>query len=389
MRHSRAKLLLPVLAALLSQCAGEGTPTSPTDPSSPSPPLDGRFVAERVVSLPNFPVSMVFTSPTRILVTEKGGFAGIQNASVRVVEDERLLDRRLITFGNVQTGGERGLLGVTLDPDYQDNRQVYVYYTRGDRTNVVVRFTDGRLGQNGDDDAQVVIDDLPSDVCGNHQGGSIAFGPDGMLYVSVGDNGCDACNSQRAGTLAGKILRYTREGGIPPDNPFAGLAFPSSAFFATGLRNSFDFTFHPQSGEIFATENGPSANDEINRILPGRNYGWPFFQCDTSTGSPCPQPRPPNSGPLRCYNSVIAPTGIIVYQGTAYPEPFRANLFFGDFNTGTLHRLVLSEDGGSVLAADDRFLSGFGRIVDLAVSPDGLLYVLTDQDIQRVRFVSN
>src|SRR3972149_2245494 len=131
MRNSRAKVILPVLAVPLSQCAGEGPPPSPTDPSSPSPPLDGRFVAERVVSLPNFPVSMVFTSPTRILVTEKGGFAGIQNASVRVVEDDRLLDRRLITFRNVQTGGERGLLGVTLDPNYQDNRQVYVYSPPG------------------------------------------------------------------------------------------------------------------------------------------------------------------------------------------------------------------------------------------------------------------
>jgi glucose/arabinose dehydrogenase len=393
MKYTRAALILLLVTGLvLSRCGGSGTPTSPTDPpdpSQPSPPVDGRFVAETVVSLPNFHVSMVFTSPDRILLTQKGGFGGIGNASVRVVQGDRLLDRRLITFRNVQTGGERGLLGITLDPNYQDNRLVYVYYTRADRTNVVTRFVDSDLDQEGETDAEMVIDDLPSDVCGNHQGGSIAFGPDGMLYVSVGDNGCDACNSQRAGTLAGKILRYTRQGQPAPDNPFSHLPFPQSAFFATGLRNSFDFTFHPRTGEIFSTENGPTANDEINRILPGRNYGWPFFQCDRSTSTPCPQPTPSNTGPLQCYPSVIAPTGIVVYEGTAYPEPFRGNIFFGDFNTGTLHRLVLSEDGSTVLAADDRFLSGFGRIIDLAVSPDGLLYVLTDQDIQRVAFVSN
>ena len=393
MRYGWAGHILPVFTVLvLSQCGGSGTPTSPSDPSDPappSPPPDGRFVAETVLSLPNFHVSMVFTSPNRILLTQKGGFGGVGNASVRVVQGDRLLDRRLITFTNVETGRERGLLGITLDPNYQNNQLVYVFYTRGDRTNVVARFVDGELGQNGDADAEVVLGDLPSDVCGNHQGGTIAFGPDGMLYVSVGDNGCDACNSQRAGTLAGKILRFTRQGQVPPDNPFAHLPFPQSAFFATGLRNSFDFTFHPRTGEMFSTENGPSANDEINRILPGRNYGWPFFQCDMSTNTRCPQPVPSNSGPLRCYPSVIAPTGIVVYEGTAYPEPFRGNLFFGDFNTGTLHRLVLSEDGSTVLAADDRFLSGFGSIVDLAVSPDGLLYVLTDQDIQRVSFVSN
>ena len=186
------KLLLPLLTAFLIYCGGNGTPTSPTDPSQPAPPVDGRFVAERVVSLPNFHVSMVFTSPTRILVTQKGGFGGVSNASVRVVQDGNLLDRRLITFSNVETGSERGLLGIALDPNYPNNELVYVFYTRADRTNVVVRFADDRLGQAGDEDAQIVIDNLPSDVCGNHQGGTVAFGPDGMLYVSVGDNGCDA-----------------------------------------------------------------------------------------------------------------------------------------------------------------------------------------------------
>ena len=389
MKEIRTALFISFLYTGVSGCGGNGMPTSPTDPTQPAPPVDGRFVAETLVTLPNFHVSMVFTSENRILLTQKGGFGGIGDASVRVVEDGRILDRRLITFHGVQTGSERGLLGIALDPNYADNRLVYVFYTRGDRTNVVARFVDGTLGQDGDTDAQIVIDDLPSDVCGNHQGGTIAFGPDGMLYVSVGDNGCDACNSQRGSTLAGKILRFTRQGGVPTDNPFADLPFPRSAFFATGVRNSFDFTFHPRTGVMYATENGPSANDEINRILPGRNYGWPFFQCNQSTNTRCTQPAPTNTGPLQCYPSVIAPTGIVVYEGSAYPEPFRGNLFFGDFNTGTLHRLVLSQDGSAVVAADDRFLSGFGRIVDLAVSPDGLLYVLTDQDIQRIAFVSN
>ena len=391
MKSARASLVFPVLIALLTHCAGDGSPTSPTDPSDPesSRPVDGRFVAERVVSLPNFPVAMAFTSANRILVTEKGGFGGVRTASVRVVEDGSLRDRRLITFHDVQTGGERGLLGIALDPNYQANSLVYAFYTSANRTNIVARFTDDAFGQDGDEDAESVITNLPSDVCGNHQGGSIAFGPDGMLYVSVGDNGCDRCTSQQANTLAGKILRYTRDGSIPDDNPFADMPFPSSAFFATGLRNSFDFTFHPATGDIFATENGPSQNDEINRILPGVNYGWPFFQCRESANTDCPVPRPSNRGPIQCYPSVIAPTGIAVYQGNVYPQPYQGNVFFGDFNNGVLHRLVLSEDGTTVVAADDRFLSGFGQIIDLAVSPDGILYVLTDQDIQRVMFVAN
>lgn len=374
-----SRLSLLTLAVFLAGCAGDdSSPTSPTPPATPS----GRFVAENVLSLPQFPVAFVFTGPSRLLVTEKGGFGGVRSASVRVVESETLLDEPLITFRDVQTRSEMGLLGIAVSPDYAESRLVYAYYTHGpSNRNRVVRFRDDRLGQ-GDADAETVRDDLPADVCGNHQGGSLAFGPDGMLYVSVGDNGCEPCNGQDPSTVAGKLLRFTPDGAPAPGNPVTG-----SAIFASGLRNSFDFTFHPRTGEIFATENGPDANDEINRILPGGNYGWPYFQCESSRSPSCPFGRPRSIPPLRCYPTIIAPTGIVFNTGLAYPEDFRGDLFFGDFNNGTLHRLVLSDDGSTVLSADDRFLTGFGRIVDLALSPDGLLYVLTDGGIERIRFV--
>ena len=373
---------LPQLLAavgVVAACGGDGMPTSPTSP--PSVGATGRFVSETVLSLPAFPVALAFTGSSRFLLTEKGGFGGVRSASVRVVENGELLSEPLITFSDVQTRAEMGLLGITLSPDYASTRLVYAYYTHGPTNrNRVVRFRDGRLGQR-DADAEI-LSELPADVCGNHQGGSLAFGPDGMLYVSVGDNGCDACNAQDPTTLAGKILRLTPEGSPAPDNPF-----PGSAVYASGLRNSFDFAFHPRTGELFATENGPDENDEINRVLAGGNYGWPFFQCESSRSPGCPFDRPRNTPPLRCYPTIIAPTGIVFYTGLAYPEDFRNDLFFGDFNTGTLHRLVLSEDGSAVLSVDERFLGDFGRIVDLAISPDGLLYVLTDQSVERVRFV--
>ncbi len=141
MKSARARVAVTALVVLLTHCGGDGSPTSPTDPE-PSLPADGRFVAERVVSLPNFPVAMAFTAANRILVTEKGGFGGVRTASVRVVEDGTLRDRRLITFNGVQTGGERGLLGIALDPNYQSNSLVYVFYTSANRTNIVTRFTD-------------------------------------------------------------------------------------------------------------------------------------------------------------------------------------------------------------------------------------------------------
>jgi glucose/arabinose dehydrogenase len=210
-----------------------------------------------------------------------------------------------------------------------------------------------------------------------------------MLYITIGDNGCNRCLSQDNRSLAGKILRFTRDGAIPDDNPFSSAPFPRSAFFATGLRNSFDFTIHPSTGEIVATENGPSRNDEINHIVAGRNYGWPFFQCGDAQGDVCPSDRPEQKPPLRCHVDVIAPTGITFYDGDAYPAEFRGSVFYGDFNTGTLRRLVLSDDADRVLTEDQQFLSGLGPIIDIVEGPDGLLYVLSEGAIHRIDFLLN
>ena len=361
---------------------------SPTGPSTPTPP-SRRFVATQFLALPDFASAMVFAGPNRILYTEKGGFGGVRDASVRLVEDGLLVGEPVITFSDVETQSEKGLLGITLDPNYASNQLVYVFYTHArSNQNRVVRFRDDGMGQTAAD-ATIVLGELPTDVCGNHQGGGIAFGRDGMLYVTVGDNGCDRCLSQDDGTLAGKILRFTRDGGVPPDNPFANAAFPRSAFFATGLRNSFDFAIHPRTGEIVATENGTTMNDEINHIVAGQNYGWPFFQCAEGQGSVCPSDSPDQKLPLRCHGTSIAPTGITFYDGTAYPAEFRDSLFYGDFLTGTLRRLVLSEDADTLLAEDQQFLPGFGTIIDIVEGPDGLLYVLTDGDIQRIDFLSS
>lgn len=356
---------------------------------APPPSGSGRFVATQLLALPGFASALVFTGPGRILYTEKGGFGGVRDGSVRLVEDGRLVSEPVITFADVETRSEKGLLGITLDPDYASNRLVYAFYThaRSER-NRVVRFRDDRRGQTAAD-ATIILGELPTDRCGNHQGGSIAFGPDSMLYITIGDNGCNRCLSQDNRSLAGKILRFTRDGAIPDDNPFSSAPFPRSAFFATGLRNSFDFTIHPSTGEIVATENGPSRNDEINHIVAGRNYGWPFFQCGDAQGDVCPSDRPEQKPPLRCHVDVIAPTGITFYDGAAYPAEFRGSVFYGDFNTGTLRRLVLSDDADRVLTEDQQFLSGLGPIIDIVEGPDGLLYVLSEGAIHRIDFLLN
>lgn len=338
------------------------------------------FVADSVVVLPDFASAFAFTGPDRMLVTQKGGFGGSQNASVWVVDEGRLEEAPLITFPDVQTRAQMGLLGLAVDPGYSSNRLVYVFYTHEpSNTNRVIRFRDD--GRRTSVRKTELLVEIPADVCGDNQGGSVAFGLDGMLYVGVGDGGCDPCVSQEASSLSGKILRFTRDGAIPDDNPFSG-----SPVFALGLGNPVGLAFHPTSGELFAAENGVSALPEINRIRSGRNYGSPTFSCTASVNAACSPIERPNTPSIGCYGDSLALGGIVFYSGGRSPDTFEDNLLYGDSATGTVRRMELPLDGSDVPVVDEEFLSGFDSVKDLAVSPDGFLYVLTERDIKKVGF---
>jgi glucose/arabinose dehydrogenase len=357
-----------------SLCSNEVRFTVPSDRGSlpfRGAASGGTIQAETVAVLPSFSKAMALAGEGRILVAEKGGFAGVAAASVRVIENGFLLPRPLITFREVQTRGEMGLLGIAVHPDYAKNRLVYVLYTDGQAgTNRVVRFVDDGADQT-DASATALIDNLPAGACGDHQGGALAFGPDGNIYVSIGDNGCDACTSQDLGTLAGKVLRYTDEGGIPENNPFG----PTSPLFALGLRNPFDLTFDPFSRRLFATENGVDGEqDEINQIVPGRNYGWPVFRCQNAGEEQCPGPRiAANTDPILCL-SAASPTGAAFYAGA---------VLYGDLRTGSVRRIALNQDGDPV-APPEVLIAGLGPIIDLAISDLGNLYVLTERALLRL-----
>lgn len=340
----------------------------------------GAYHAESVVILPDYAVSFVFTGPRRMLVTQKGGFGGRQSASVWIVKNERLADEPLITFEDVQTLAEMGLRGITLDPDYEKNRFVYVFYThQPSGTNRVVRVKDaGAVVQHGE--AEVLVE-FPATTCGNHQGGVLEFGADGMLYVGAGDGGCEPCASQDKTVWAGKILRFTADGGIPEDNPFSG-----SPVFAFGVQNALDLTFDPTNGDLFATEGGMGVQGEINRIRSGRNYGGAQFQCGERVTLDCSALGAANSLPVQCYGRGVVPTGIVLYSGGRYPVALEGSLIFGDSRNGTLHRMGTSIDGEQISEAGHEFMMGFDPIMDLAVSPDGFLHVLTEREILKVIF---
>ena len=249
----------------------------------------------------------------------------------------------------VEPGGEGGLLGLALDPD--DQTALYAYFTADDDNRVVrMRYADGRLGA-----PTVVLSGIPKAVV--HNGGRMAFGPDGFLYVATGD-ATDRGAAQDRDYLGGKILRITRDGAPAPGNPF-----PDSRVWSLGHRNVQGLGWDA-AGRLFASEFGQNTWDELNQVLPGRNYGWPEVE---GPGTDDDRDRG-FTPPLASWSTDEAsPSGLAVGLGAVWLAALRGE---------RLWRVPLSADGRT--GSPESLLRGdFGRLRDVEVEPDGSLLVLT------------
>lgn len=305
------------------------------------------YLVEEVASGLEVPWSLDFAPDGRIFLTERGG-------AVRIIDGELLPDPVL----NLNVGsGEGGLLGVALDPSFEENRRIYLYYTYGLLAqNRVSAFVETERGLENE---QILLDDIPGHWI--HDGGRIAFGPDGMLYVTTGDAARTEL-SQDVSSLAGKILRLEPDGGIPPDNPF-----PGSPVYSYGHRNPQGLDWDV-SGRLVATEHGPSgergrAHDEINVIEAGANYGWPMV-----------------IGDERAEGTV----GPALHTGTETWAPSGAAFYRGDIKEWDGMYMVAALASRSLIAVDPEswtvrgaHLQEYGRLRDAVMGPDGALYVLT------------
>ena len=333
------------------------------DSTNPTPPAgdevftaaDGtRFQAETVVRNLEVPWSLAFAPDGRLFITERPG-------RVRVVQDGVLLTSPALTLADVFATGEAGLLGLVLDPAFTQNRYVYLLYTRARPglapVNRVARF---RELNNTLAEAVVLLDDIPA--ANSHDGGRLRFGPDGALYITMGD-ARDLDAPQDLASLSGKILRINPDGTTPADNPFA------SPVYSYGHRNPQGLDWHPVTGELWATEHGDVGNDEVNRIDAGANYGWPVIEDDAT--------MPGMLTPVRAFSPAIAPSGASFYTGQALAG-FRDDLFFATLRGEHLHRVRFDPANPSVVASDERLLEGrFGRLRDVMTGPDGALYLIT------------
>ena len=316
----------------------------------------------------SWPIQVAFVPDGRILVNEL--FTGL----VRVVsgnglEPEPLLDlnAELVSGETFGSGARGGLLGLALDPDYDTDPWVYVYYSyeaaNGTPWNRIQRFleTSGGVGSS-----EILIDNIPFGE--DHNGGKLAFGPDEMLYATTGDTFYRPSLAQDLGTPAGKILRIARNGSIPDDNPF-----PASPIFTLGHRNVFGIDFDPDTGTPYITENGPRSPDELNRLVPGGNYGWPNVIGIVGDSR--------YVDPILEWDQ-IAPTGIVFYGGSRIPE-WRGSLIVGDFNYGRLTRVILA-DGGTRVASQEVVFDLDAPVLDIQEGPDGSIYVTSPNSILRV-----
>jgi len=298
-----------------------------------------------------------------MLVTERSG------AILRVTTDGTVVRPAVAEIPVTETS-EGGLLGLAVHPEFESNRWFYIYYGGADDTNQVERWV------LAEDNATAVLDkvilsDIPAAQF--HSGGRLRFGPDGHLYIGTGDAATLAF-PQDLESLSGKILRVTDEGEIPDDNPF-----PGSPVWVYGVRNTQGLAW-TDDGTMITTDHGPSGlphedgrsgHDELNIVVAGDNLGWPeLFACEEGDDV---------VSPIITWAEALPPAGLAVYTGTEIPE-WQGDIVigvlgFGDI--GQLHRIRLDDDGAVAISESYLVGSGFGRIRDVAMGPDGGLYFTT------------
>lgn len=331
-----------MLLIAISACGSSSSAPPPAKPSlteKPSLQPGIRVVASGL----EVPWGLAFLPDGRALVSERdSGKLLLISASGHREEVQRI---------PVSGSGEGGLLGIALSPDYGTDGLVYAYYSTSE-DNRVARF---HLGE----DPKPILTGIP--VSGIHNGGRIAFGPDGMLYIGTGDASNRAAAQDRT-SLAGKILRVTPDGGVPSDNPF-----PNNPVYSYGHRNVQGLAWDA-NGQLYATELGQNAFDEVNKIVTGGNYGWPYAEGDEG--------GEPYIKPVAVFSPAEAsPSGAAFLHGGAIPQ-WEGNLVIAGLRGERLWRL--SFDATGAVTAREPLLQGqYGRLRHVAQAPDGSIWILT------------
>lgn len=317
------------------------------------------------------PWGMAFLSDGRALVTERPGRLSIVDLSSGELV-------RVDGVPRVFASGQGGLLDIVLHPDYASNGWIYFSYSapmRGGATTVVDR---ARLEGSRLVERQRVFAAQPVSRASSHFGGRLVL-HNGHLFVTVGDR-TDRHRAQLLDTHKGKVLRLHDDGRVPDDNPFVDRRGALPEIWSYGHRNPQGLTLHPETGDLWEHEHGARGGDEVNRIQPGRNYGWPVITYGQEyRGGPVGDGITQKEGmeqPVHYYVPSIAPSGMVFYSGDKFPE-WRGNLFIGALALRHLNRLVLQK--GRVIREERLLQDRNWRVRFVRQGPDGFLYIGVDR----------
>jgi aldose sugar dehydrogenase len=349
-------------------------PRMPTLPF-PGAPQMFETLHERIRVVPfvsglEAPWSIAFLPSGEMLVTEKAG-------RLRMVRNGKLDPQPLSGVPQVLAAGQGGLLEVAVHPQFAQNRWVYLTYSKtGERGNTTA-LARGRLDGNALTD---VRDIFVADAWSNgpiHFGSKLAFGPDGMLYMTVGERN-ERDRAQLLTDHAGTILRLRDDGTVPPDNPFVGRADAKPEIYSYGHRNPQALAFRPGTNELWSTEHGPMGGDELNVIRAGRNYGWPVVTLGREYSGQAITDRAWHEGmepPVYHWTPSPGLSGMVFYTGDRLPQ-WKDNLFLGGLSGQFVQRIALRD--GNPWGLEPLLNTLRQRIRDIRQGPDGLLYIAVD-----------
>ncbi|WP_458095009.1 PQQ-dependent sugar dehydrogenase [Roseomonas sp. WA12] len=326
------------------------------------------------------PWGAAFLPDGRLLVTERPG-------RLRIIGTDGAVSAPVPGVPEVVAQGQGGLLDVALAPDFASSRQVYFCLAGAAQGGVLTRLSTARFSADMTrlEGAATLLDATPAQASGrNHYGCRIVFGRDGKLLLSTADRYTDKERAQRLGDLAGKVLRLERDGRPAQDNPFVGRDGARAEIFTYGHRNPQGLAVNPATGSVIEVEFGARGGDEVNLLRAGANYGWPLVSYGVDyDGSPIGTGRQSAPGieePLRHWTPAVSPSGANFYTGDRFPG-WRGNLFVAALRPPGLVRLTMD---GDRVTGEERLLWGRTRFRQVLTGPDGLLYVLTDEDRGRV-----
>jgi glucose/arabinose dehydrogenase len=356
-------------------------PAFPDQTRAASPAAQTPYRVETVAEGLDHPWSLVWLPDGRMLVTERPG-------RLRLVSPDGTLSPPASGMPAVRAQDTGGLLDVALDPAFAGNRLIYLTYLEPRDGGAGIAVARARLSESGGapslEELTVIFRATPTLDNALNVGSRLTFGPDGFLYITLGDRMTASKQAQDLSSDLGKVVRIAPDGSIPPDNPFAGAPGARPEIFTLGHRNPEGLAFDPETGVLWEHENGPKGGDRVNVIRPGANYGWPeiAYGADYSgeaIGSGTQKPG--MAQPVYYWDPSIAPSGLAVYTGGLFPA-WKGDLLVGALKGRRLVRLHIQD--GRVAEEEVLLTELKERIRDVRQGPDGAVYILTDNSAGRI-----